>query len=159
MIFDGSAYFEKLKKLEEISSFDFQRAIFKKAFVLEGEFHTVPNLLRIKTAHHLDLSKIKIVKTLQKNKEYSQNDFAENAACLRRLKEISENNRHHDAGLHFFERESQMMRASGEWGKPLIILDHLYFWRSDLKCSLSVLRLRPVVVMISAIVTRPCCLA
>ena len=124
--FGGPVVFENLKNSEKISSLDFHGAHFKGTLVLEGEFHTVPDLRRTKADYHLDLSGVTIAKDFFKSKNNSPDEGKKNAARLRRLREISENNRHHDAGLHFFERENQVMRASGEWKRLRVYLDHLY---------------------------------
>ena len=121
--FHGSVLFKNISSTKKKSSFDFYGANFKGTVALEGDFRPVPDLRRAKVDYHLDLSKVKISKILHQNEE---DDPIDTAARLRRLREISENNRHHDAGLHFFERESQVMRASGEWGCFRSFLDRLY---------------------------------
>ncbi len=152
--FDGSLYFgapkntkdEANQNTKDISLLSFNGAIFKQNFVLEGHFHCIPDLRYTKIEHHFDLSGVKIDKLTRnkdkdKDKAEAKENAEENAARLRRLRELAENNRHHDAGLDFFALESRVMRKSGDWCKFRSALDRLYqlssnYGRSILRPSL-----------------------
>ncbi len=128
--FDGSLYFEAIQNTEKMSSLSFNGAVFKQNFVIEGRFHCIPDLRHTKIEHHLDLSNVKIDEDLEIDKLIKDEPEAK-AACLRRLRELTENNRHHDAGLDFFALESRVMRKSGHWGRLRSALDCLYEWASN----------------------------
>ena len=130
--FNGSLYFEATKNTEDMSSWSFNGAVFRQNFVIEGRFRCIPDLRHTKIEHHLDLSNVKIDEDLKIDKLIEdKEDAKEKAACLRRLRELAENNRHHDAGLDFFALESRVMRKSGHWGRLRSALDCLYEWASN----------------------------
>jgi len=132
IIFKGHADFSDLLGCDGVKMFSFKNVSFEKTFTLSGKFGCVVDMVGTKTSHHVDLSGLKC--DLQRNKRhwvfFKKADDEKDASRLRRLKELAENNKHHEAGLRFHADE---MRAK-RWyvtGKFASVLDILFDFFSD----------------------------
>ena len=100
-----------------MNQFDLRGAVFDGPLTLEGELTTPPDLRSVKAAHHVELSGLtvslrRIVPVLPRclSKLHSVAKDKEDAARLRRLKEIAETNRDHRAALRFSADENRGRR-------------------------------------------------
>lgn len=131
MRIDARAHFDGLKNTERPTRFSFQNTSFEQAVVFAGHFRCVPDFRGTKTLHHMDINELRC--DLRREDDRASNGSApqgdkipgwygrlgfrpllasdkEDAARLRRLKEIAESNRHHTAALRFHADEMRAMR-------------------------------------------------
>ncbi len=109
----------------------FRLARFESVAVIEGSFNLV-DLRSTTTKGHFDLQNLHI-QIADQIPEGPDGIASANAriAMLRRLKELAENNRHHEAALRFFAAERRTLRQSGQQGRAARALERLYDWVSD----------------------------
>ena len=105
-----------------ITEFSLRHATLEGPVDIDARFDCIPDLRGSKTSHHVDLGKLIInpsaYQTLDENE-----DFAEKASKLCRLKEIAENNKDHGAGLRFHAAERRTIRHSGTLPKISQFID------------------------------------
>lgn len=102
-----------------------------KTFTISGSFGCVVDLVGTKTRHHVELSGLKCAlkrepfrRLLKKAKD------PEDAARLRRLKDLAEKNKHHEAALRFHADEMRAKRWN-ETGPAASCLDRLFDFFSN----------------------------
>lgn len=156
MRIDAPVLFDGLKNTELPTRFSFQNTSFEQSVVFAGHFHCVPDFRGTKTLHHMDINELRCDLRRKRGKAVNlpwPHDFkapsgyelfsfcslvasdTEDAARLRRLKEIAESNRHHAAALRFHAGEMRAMRWL-ERGFFASVLDWIYDKLSDYGQSL-----------------------
>lgn len=106
-----------------LTEFSLRNATINGPGLIEGTFDTIPDLRGSKTSHHMDLSGIIIHPP-----KYQKDTRKTEAAKLRRLKEIAENNKHHEAALRFHGDEMRTLR----WSEPKRMGKYIVDWLFDL---------------------------
>ncbi len=113
---DGPATFRLPPSAIALKQFDLRGSVFEGPLTLEGKLTTPPDLRSVKAAHHVELSGLAVNLRLGKWRwSWPPNlsrvaEDPEDAARLRRLKEIAENNRDHRAALRFSADENRARR-------------------------------------------------
>ena len=129
--FKGNADFSTLKDCSEVNTFSFRNVSFEKTFMISGGFKCVVDMVGTKTSHHVELSGLTC--QLPRNHFWKlplKAKDKDDAARLRRLKELAENNKHHEAALRFHADEIRADR----WhvtGKLASCLDMLFSFFSN----------------------------
>ncbi len=101
---------------DNLDSFDLQGASFDGPLTIAGNMRNVPDLRATRYTHQVDLSvlKVKLRRTHQAIKSFkrfsAKAEHLEDAARLRRLKEIAETNKDHQAALRFSADENRARR-------------------------------------------------
>ena len=111
---------------------------------LEGDFTCVPDLRSTALAAHVDLQNLRIEASPHELKSPEDDKYAKgdpNIARLRRLKELAEQNRHHEAALHFFAMERRVARHTKAMSTGAAGLDYFY----KLACDYGQSVLRPII--------------
>jgi hypothetical protein len=150
--FLGNANFLSLKKCEEVTVFSFRNVSFEKTFSLSGDFGCVVDMVGTKTSHHVELSGLTC--HLPRNKFWYFSTTAKNkedASRLLRLKELAEQNKHHEAALGFHADEMRAKRWR-ETSIPASCLDILFSAVSNYGQSIW----RPVVGLFFLAIVAPC---
>jgi hypothetical protein len=157
-VFEGSLLFKPASKDEptSISTLSFRRARFDSVLDLEGRFKCIPDLRSTITQGHVDLQKL-VVEPWTPDRRSPAEQFSKDpdndVPKLRRLKELAETNRHHDAALRFFADERRAMRWNKKQNGP-----HLGWaasigeWTYDLLSRYGQSIGRPVVGMLATLV-------
>lgn len=105
---------------------------FDGVFVLQGRFTCIPDLRSTITQGHVDLQNLRVDPwTLNWSWPWIgfSKDPDNDVPALRRLKELAEANRHHDAALRFFADERRAMRWNKEHlSKTASLLEWAYDW-------------------------------
>lgn len=111
----------------ELTNIDFRGAAFDGPLFVRGAVPGIPDLRGTKTAHHVDISALKV--TLRRDwpgwhwpfRLSKVTNNSEDAARLRRLKEIAEANKDHQAALRFAADENRAKRwiETSWWGSVL----------------------------------------
>lgn len=114
---EGPATFKLPPSAIALNQFDLRGAVFDGPLTLEGELTTPPDLRSVRATHHVELSGLtvslrRIVPVLPRwlSKLHIVAEDKEDAARLRRLKEIAETNRDHRAALRFSADENRARR-------------------------------------------------
>jgi len=110
-IFHGNADFSDLRGCDAVNLFSFKNVSFEKTFVISGDFGCVVDMVGTKTSHHMELSGLKC--HLQRKclwGFFKKSNDKKDAARLRRLKELAEKNKHHEAALRFHANEMRAKR-------------------------------------------------
>ena len=113
-------------------------------FILEGDFTCVPDLRSTVLSAHVDLENLRIEAAPHQLKSPAYDKHAKsdpNIARLRRLKELAEQNRHHEAALHFFAMERRVARHTKAMSRGAAGLDYFYKLACDYGQSVS----RPII--------------
>lgn len=107
-----------LKDGSTLETLDFQGASFDGAVFISGDLDIVPDLRRIRSSHQIELGELKI--ELRRLSHYSSSrllkyfsqcsENVEDSGRLRRLKEIAEANKDHQAALRFSADENRASR-------------------------------------------------
>jgi uncharacterized protein YjbI with pentapeptide repeats len=124
--FYGNAEFSNLRACDAVTLFSFRNVSFEKTFTISGHFSCVVDMVGTKTSHHVELSGL--ICRLERKPHWILLEKAndeKDAARLRRLKELAEMNKHHEAGLRFHADEMRAKRWH-ETGKLASILDMLF---------------------------------
>ena len=98
-------------------------------FYLEGDFTCVPDLRSTALSAHVDLENLRIEASPHELKSPEDDKYAKgdpNIARLRRLKELAEQNRHHEAALHFLAMERRVARHAKAMSPGAAVLDYIY---------------------------------
>ena len=114
------------------------------SFILEGDFTCVPDLRSTAPSTHVDLQNLRIEAAPHQLKSPADDKHAKsdpNIARLRRLKELAEQNRHHEAALHFFAMERRVARHTKAMSPGAAGLDYFY----KLACDYGQSVLRPII--------------
>lgn len=131
IIFKGNADFSDLEGCDSVLVFSFRNVAFEKIFKISGKFGCVVDLVGTKTSHHVELSGLTC--RLRRKRLFGVLKIAvdaADAARLRRLKELAQQNKHHEAGLSFHADEMRAKRWH-ETGKLASCLDILFSAVSD----------------------------
>ncbi|MAJ00358.1 MAG: hypothetical protein CMH67_12380, partial [Nisaea sp.] len=122
--FGGRFSFQNRKETGNIQFLSFNGCVFKTGVTLAAELTCVPDLRGTIVTAHLDLDALTINAASRE---------AGDAPKYRRLKEMAERNRHHEAALRFFAGERRCMRwARGNtpwqtvWSYLASVLDVIY---------------------------------
>ena len=102
-------------------------------FCLEVDFTCVPDLRPTALAAHVDLQNLRIEAAPHQLKSPADGKHEKSdpsIARLRRLKELAEQNRHHEAALRFFALEQRGMRWTTSLSAEASGLD----WFYDVAC-------------------------
>jgi uncharacterized protein YjbI with pentapeptide repeats len=111
ILFKGHADFSDLQDCDAVKLFSFKNVSFEKTFTISGDFGCVVDLVGTKTSHHVDLSGLTCCLERQTFWKFFKRASDKNGATrLRRLKELAENNKHHEAGLRFHADEMRAKR-------------------------------------------------
>jgi hypothetical protein len=127
--FGGRFSFQNCKETGNIQSLSFKGCAFQAGVTLAAELTCVPDLRGIIVTAHIDLEELQV---------NSKSRAIEDAPQYRRLKELAERNRHHEAALRFFADERRCMRwARGDkpwqtaWSYLASVLDVIYAGACD----------------------------
>lgn len=127
--FGGRFSFHNCKETGNIQSLLFKGCVFKTGVTLAAELTCIPDLCGIIVTAHIDLDELQV---------NSKSRAIEDAPKYRRLKELAERNRHHEAALRFFADERRCMRwARGDkpwqtaWSYLASVLDVIYAGACD----------------------------
>ena len=127
--FGGRFSFQNRKETGNIQFLSFNGCVFKTGVTLAAELTCVPDLRGTIVTAHLDLDALTINAASRE---------AGDAPKYRRLKEMAERNRHHEAALRFFAGERRCMRwARGNtpwqtvWSYLASVLDVIYAGACD----------------------------
>lgn len=127
--FGGRFSFQNRKETGNIQLLSFNGCVFKTGVTLAAELTCVPDLRGTIVTAHLDLDALTINAASRE---------AGDAPKYRRLKEMAERNRHHEAALRFFAGERRCMRwARGNtpwqtvWSYLASVLDVIYAGACD----------------------------
>ncbi len=104
----------------------------------------MPDLRSTVLSAHVDLENLRIEASPHQLKSPADDKHAKsnpNIARLRRLKELAEQNRHHEAALHFFAMERRVARHTKAMSPGAAVLDYLYEKACDYGQSI----LRPII--------------
>ena len=116
-------------------------------FILEGNFTCVPDLRSTVMAAHVDLE-TSFIDPPRYKRRFPAFAFprpaAHLAAPLRRLKELAEQNRHHEAALRFFALERRDMRWTTSLSAGASGLD----WFYDMACVYGQSVMRPAAILV-----------
>ena len=123
--FHGKANFSRLKNCEAVKRFSFRNVSFEKTFMISGEFECVVDMVGTRTGHHVDLSGLTCHLQREGPWYFRKAKKPEGADRLRRLKELAENNKHHEAALRFHADEMRAKRWH-KTGRLASILDMLF---------------------------------
>lgn len=122
--FGGRFSFQNCKETGNIQSLSFKGCVFNAGVTLAAELTCVPDLRGTIVTAHIDLEELLV---------NSKSRAIEEAPKYRRLKELAERNRHHEAALRFFADERRCMRwARGDtpwqtaWAYLASVLDVIY---------------------------------
>ncbi len=138
------------KRDQPIRSLSFQNCRFDDRLVLAGSYSCIPDLRNTITTGHVDLQKLIVkpwkVSVLTSPVEAFSKDPDEDVPALRRLKELAESNRHHDAALRFFADERRALRwhKDHHMGAGASLLD----WAYDTACDYGQSLVRPTFVLL-----------
>ena len=129
MDFGGRFSFHNCEETGNIQSLSFKGCAFQAGVTLAAELTCVPDLRGTIVTAHIDLDELRV---------NSKSRVIEDAPKYRRLKELAERNRHHEAALRFFADERRCMRwARGEkpwqtaWSYLASVLDVIYAGAGD----------------------------
>ena len=129
MDFGGRFSFQNCGKTGNIQSLLFKGCVFKTGVTLAAELTCIPDLRGTIVTAHIDLDELQV---------NSKSRAIEDAPKYRRLKELAERNRHHEAALRFFADERRCMRwARGNtpwqtaWSYLASVLDVIYAGACD----------------------------
>ena len=127
--FGGRFSFQNCKETGNIQSLSFKGCVFKAGVTLAVKLSCVPDLRGTIVTAHIDLEELQV---------NSKSRAIEDAPKYRRLKELAERNRHHEAALRFFAGERCCMRwARGDkpwqtvWSYLASVLDVIYAGACD----------------------------
>lgn len=127
--FGGRFSFQNCKETGNIQSLSFKGCVFKAGVTLAVKLSCVPDLRGTIVTAHIDLEELQV---------NSKSRAIEDAPKYRRLKELAERNRHHEAALQFFADERRCMRwARGDkpwqtaWAYLASVLDVIYAGACD----------------------------
>ena len=127
--FSGRFSFQNCEKTGNIQSLSFKGCVFKAGVTLAAGLTCVPDLRGTIVTAHIDLDELQV---------NSKSRAIEDAPKYRRLKELAERNRHHEAALRFFAGERRCMRwARGNtpwqtvWSYLASVLDIIYAGACD----------------------------
>ena len=126
---NGNLQFQQCEKTELLSELSFRAMRLIGTFDLEGDFTCVPDLRSTALAAHVDLQNLRIEASPHELKSPEDDKYAKgdpNIARLRRLKELAEQNRHHEAALHFFAMERRVARHTKAMSPGAAVLDYIY---------------------------------
>ncbi len=149
--FHGKANFSRLKNCEAVKRFSFRNVSFEKAFMISGKFECVVDMVGTKTGHHVDLSGLTCYLQREWSRGFRKAKKPEGADRLRRLKELAENNKHHEAALRFHADEMRAKRWH-KTGRLASILDMLFSATSNYGQSI----LRPFVGLVILMIFMSC---
>ncbi|MEP2186217.1 hypothetical protein, partial [Roseibium sp.] len=144
---DGPAIFRLPPSAKSLKQFDLSGSSFNGPLTLEGDLTTPPDLRSVKAAHHVELGKLSV--ELKRDSIFPFWPLSvlsrlasdrEDAAKLRRLKEIAEANRDHHAALRFSADENRARRWR-ETPRLASVLDMIFSGTSNYGQSI----LRPFV--------------
>ena len=143
----GSFYMRNCLNTESISELPFRAMRLAGTFVLEGNFTCVPDLRSTVMAAHVDLE-TSFIDPPRYKRQFPAFTFprpaARHAAPLRRLKELAEQNRHHEAALRFFALERRDMR----WTTSLSAWASALDWFYDVACVYGQSVMRPAAILV-----------
>ncbi|MEK9594458.1 MAG: hypothetical protein VW057_00740, partial [Rhodospirillaceae bacterium] len=127
--FGGRFRLQNCEKTGNIQSLSFNGCVFKAGVTLAAELTSIPDLRGTIVTAHIDLDELQV---------NSKSRAVEDAPKYRRLKELAERNRHHEAALRFFADERRCMRwAKGNtpwqtaWSYLASVLDVIYAGACD----------------------------
>jgi len=130
--FGGHFFLLGSESSHRISALSFYGCIFESAVTLGGDFTCIPDLRGTTTKAHVDLQGLRV--SPWENAGWwpwaRRTTQRWHAAALRRLKEIAEANRHHDAALRYHADEKRATRWN-EYGAAASLLD----WSYDMLCN------------------------
>ena len=141
---NGNLQFQQCKKTELLSGLSFRAMRLIGTFDLEVDFTCVPDLRLTALAAHVDLQNLRIEASQHELNSPEDDKYAKgdpNIARLRRLKELAEQNRHHEAALHFFAMERRDARHTKAMSPGAAGLDYFY----KLACDYGQSVLRPII--------------
>ncbi|MDJ0685411.1 MAG: pentapeptide repeat-containing protein [Alphaproteobacteria bacterium] len=119
-IFGGTLSFEVEEAAAQLTRIDFYGCVFERQLLIRAVCQSPPDFRSTTTAGHTDLSNLRIEPS--GGRHFADDDDAK----YRRMKEIAERNRHHEAALTFFAAERRAMRALGQLKGQAKLLDVLY---------------------------------
>ena len=141
--FNGPVDFTDLKRVWVIEMFSFRGAIFDGTLNIssDGKFSCLIDLTQTKKAHHVSLDGLKLTLLREKNRIsrfFPEGDWAtqnvliysNDIACARRLKELAEGNKDHEAAQNFHVLEMQAKRVHSKC--PIGYLWNTEFWYEKL---------------------------
>lgn len=141
--FGGSAFFFSLKNIKDITFFSFQYAVFDGPFDISSDerFLCLIDLTHTKTSHHVSLEGVRCKlsrEAARKSFFFPDGDWAtqkvvkdsKDIARARRLKELAEGNKDHDAAKDFHVLEMQAKRVHSKC--PIGYLWNTEFWYEKL---------------------------
>lgn len=142
-VFGGGAFFTDLVGVENVKLFSFKGAVFNGLFSIssEEEFPCLIDLTYTKTSRHVLLDGFKCTLPRKKSRTsffFSKGDWAtqkvakdsKNIALARRLKELAEANKDHQAAQDFHVLEMQAKRVHSKC--PIGYLWNTEFWYEKL---------------------------
>lgn len=112
----GRAIFDLPSSASPIKSLNLHSASFDGPLTLRGDLSIIPDLRATRYSHQVELSDLKVklrrkqIWSIGVRKIYSVAEDTQDAARLRRLKEIAETNKDHQAALRFFADENRAKR-------------------------------------------------
>ncbi|PCJ99062.1 MAG: hypothetical protein COA45_06355 [Zetaproteobacteria bacterium] len=141
--FVGDALFLGLKEVDKVKSFSFKGAVFNGPFDISSDetFPCLIDLTHTKTSHHVSLDGVKCTllrKPKRRPRFFTDGDWAtqmvandpKDIVCARRLMELAEANKDHQAAQNFHVLE---MQANREHSKcPIGYLWNTEFWYEKL---------------------------
>lgn len=146
----GRAVFDLPPSAINLKSFNLRSASFEGPLTLKGDLSIVPDLRATRYSHQVDLSdlKVKLPRTSIRfgwpPKLLRKAEDPQDGARLRRLKEIAETNKDHQAALRFSADENRARRwIETSW--PGSVLDMVFSFFSDYGQSI----LRPVLALLA----------
>jgi len=116
LVISTAAVFELPSSIDQLEDFHFLGASFKGPLILSGSFQIVPDFLATNSSHQVELSGLKVkLRRIPASPTWHQRMFIkakdpQDAARLRRLKEIAESNKDHQAALRFSADEHRARR-------------------------------------------------
>lgn len=126
IIVDGRADFTIKKTNRLLSSISFKGSRFSNSFYLSGSFCCAVDLTGTQTSNHIDLSSIECsLRRIRLLPFIWKSEDKYDAARFCRLKEIAENNKHHEAALRFHADEMRAKRWH-ELGLWTSLLDMMF---------------------------------
>jgi len=132
----------------KVNDMSLNNSSFEEVLSIAGDFDCVPNLLNTKTTNHVTLHKLKYNLNREWTKCKKKAVDVEDISKLRRLKEISETNKDHQASLRFNADEMRSKRWH-ELTAAASILDILFSILSNYGQSI----IRPFIALSTLILT------
>ena len=133
--FEGAVLFLELKIIEKIKSFSFESTVFDGPFNISSDetFPCIIDLTHTKTSHHISLAGVKCAPCFFPDGDWvMQKTMAnpEDIVRARRLKELAEANKDHQAAQNFHVLEMQAKRVHSKC--PIGYLWSTEFWYEKL---------------------------